>query len=67
MAIIVKRDVGIDTLLELNGEIFHDDSGYWYKIEAYLVEPTKERPHGIRYNLTLHNKYNKRILKNSWF
>ncbi|MCF6766774.1 hypothetical protein L3V86_00130 [Thiotrichales bacterium 19S11-10] len=62
MAIVVKRDTGIDQLLELNGTTFFDENGYWYKIEAYLVEPTKERPHGIRYNLTLHDKYNKRIL-----
>lgn len=25
------------------------------------MEPTPEIPHGIRYNLTLHNKYNERI------
>jgi hypothetical protein len=26
------------------------------------VEPTPERPHGIRYNLTLHDNHNRRIL-----
>lgn len=58
----MKRDIGIDILLELNGTIYHEENGYWYKIEAYLVTPSKERPHGISYNLTLHDNYNKRIL-----
>ena len=25
------------------------------------MQPSRERPHGIRYNLTLHNKFNKRV------
>lgn len=51
----------MDNLLALNGTEAHRDDGYWWKIEAWEVHPTKERPHGLRYNLTLHNKYNKRI------
>ncbi|OBT16864.1 hypothetical protein A9264_10230 [Vibrio sp. UCD-FRSSP16_10] len=51
----------IDVLLSMHGEQVHRDDGYWWKIEAWVVPPTKERPHGIRYNLTLHNKYNKRV------
>ena len=58
----MKRDIGLDTLLELNGTEYTEENGYWYRIEAWLVEPTKERPHGIRYNLTLHDPYNQRIL-----
>ena len=30
--------------------------------EAWRVTPSKESPHGIRYNLTFHNNYNRRIL-----
>ena len=56
------RDTGLDVLLELNGTEYTEENGYWYRIEAWLVEPTPERPHGIRYNLTLHNNYNKRIM-----
>ena len=52
---------GLGFLLEMNGQLVNRADGYWYKIEAYQVEPTKHRPHGIRYNLTLHDKYNRRI------
>lgn len=51
----------IDVLISMHGEQVHRDDGYWWKIEAWRIPPTKERPHGIRYNLTLHNKYNKRV------
>lgn len=34
----------------------------WYKIEAWTIESSEHVPHGIRYNLTLHNNYNKRIM-----
>lgn len=58
----MKSDVGLEVLLSLDGTEYTEESGYWYKIEASKVEPTKERPHGIRYNLTLHDSYNQRIL-----
>lgn len=56
------RNPGLDLLLELNGTEYTEENGYWYKIEAYRVSPTKEIPHGIRYSLTLHNRSNQRIL-----
>lgn len=56
------KDVGLENLLALNGTEYTEENGYWYKIEAYMVEPTEERPHGIRYNLTLHDNFNQRIL-----
>ena len=57
-----KPDIGLDILLELHGTEYTEENGYWYKIEAWEVKPSPERPHGIRYNLTLHNNYNKRIM-----
>jgi hypothetical protein len=57
-----ENNSSLHTLLELNGEIFPMDSGYWTKIEAYKVAPNKHIPHGIRYSMTLHDSYNKRIL-----
>ncbi|MDQ5921017.1 MAG: hypothetical protein QG673_1073 [Pseudomonadota bacterium] len=54
-------DYGLDNLLNLDGLEYTYESGHWYKIEARQVELTSERPHGIRYSLTLHDKYNKRI------
>ena len=58
----MQRDPGLDVLLELSGTEYTEENGYWYKIEAYKVEPTKEIPHGIIYNLTLHNRSNQRIM-----
>ena len=49
-------------MLNLNGEIFPMDNGYWTKFEAYLVNPDQQAPHGIRYSLTLHDRYNRRVL-----
>jgi len=57
-----EESPGLTVLLELNGEIFHMDSGYWTRIEAKRVEPTSEIPHGIRYSLTLHDPHNQRVL-----
>lgn len=57
-----KRDGSLDTLLDLNGEVFPMDNGYWTKFEANRVEPTIQIPHGIRYSLTLHDRNNTRIL-----
>ena len=58
----MKSDIGLEVLLSLDGTEYTEENGYWYKIEASKVVPTKERPHGIRYNLTLHDNYNQRIL-----
>ncbi|MCI2286031.1 DUF6516 family protein [Colwellia sp. MSW7] len=58
----MEKDPGPDVLLELHGTEYTEDNSYWYKIEAWEVEPSKEIPHGIRYNLTLHNNHNKRIM-----
>ena len=52
----------IRTLLDLHGQIFDQEFGYWLKIEAWEVEPSKNIPHGIRYALTLHAPSGKRIL-----
>lgn len=49
-------------LLELDGEIFPMDSGYWTKIEVKLVTSNVHIPHGIKYSLTLHDRSNIRIL-----
>ncbi len=56
------KDPGIENLLALDGQIVDQHHGYWVKIEARRVEPTAEIPHGIRYSLTLHEPYGKRIL-----
>lgn len=53
---------GLDTLLEMHGSILDQEGGYWVGIEAWRVEVSRSIPHGIRYSLTLHEPYGKRIL-----
>lgn len=48
-------------MLSLHGTRYEYACGYWYEIIAYQVEPTLNRPHGIRYCLTLHDHHNQRI------
>jgi hypothetical protein len=57
-----REDASLDTLLDLNGEIFPLDNGYWTKFEAYRVTSTPQTPHGIKYSLTLHDRNNTRVL-----
>jgi len=52
----------LENLLNLHGEIFPMDNGYWVKFEAYRVEISEAVPHGIKYSLTLHDKYNRRVI-----
>ena len=44
----------LEFLLAFDGRIHHLEEGYWLKFEIARVEPTPERPHGLRYALTLH-------------
>lgn len=57
-----NRNAGIASLLELHDQILDQGDGYWIKIEAWQVAVTEEIPHGIRYSLSLHEPYGKRIL-----
>ena len=52
----------LENLLNLHGEAFLMDNGYWVKFEAYQVEITTSIPHGVRYSLTLHDKNNRRVV-----
>lgn len=59
---MARRQTGLDTLLDLHGEILVQEGGYWIKIEAWTAEVTEGTPQGIRYSLTLHDPKGKRIL-----
>lgn len=52
----------LKTLLDLEGEVFLMDDGYWVKIEAKIVPVSPSVPHGIRYSLTLHKRNNVRVV-----
>ena len=56
------EDETLVTLLHLDSEIFPMDSGFWTKFEVYRVTPEPHIPHGVRYSLTLHDRYNRRVL-----
>lgn len=57
-----SHDAGIKNLLDLHGSIIDQGNGYWIKMEAWQVKATDNIPHGVRYSLTLHEPYGKRIL-----
>lgn len=57
-----KEEAGIGTLIDLHDQIIDQGNGYWIKIEAWRVEPSSFVPHGVRYLLTLHEPYGRRIL-----
>lgn len=59
---IKTSDVGISTLIDLHGQVLDQGNGYWIKIEAWQVPASKSVPHGVRYSLTLHEPYGKRVL-----
>ena len=56
------RDIGLETLLDLDGSILEQEGGYWIKIEVRRVPASEHAYHGIRYSLTLHDKYGTRVL-----
>lgn len=58
----MKIDPVIETLLDLDGSVLDQGDGYWIKIDAKRTDVSDEVPHGIRYSLTLHEPYGKRIL-----
>ncbi|HAM21067.1 MAG TPA: hypothetical protein DCQ04_02120 [Actinobacteria bacterium] len=58
----MREDRGIEILLDLHDQIIDQGGGYWVKIQVWRVEISAEVPHGIRYALTLHEPYGKRIL-----
>lgn len=57
-----NADVSLEVLLDLNGLSYRLDNGYWVKFEAWLVTPTEQIPHGIKYSLTLHDRFNARVV-----
>lgn len=49
-------------LLDLDGQIFIEPTGHWWKINAHKVTPDVRRPHGLSYSLTLHDNSGARII-----
>ncbi len=56
------EDETLETLLQLDGEVFPMDNGCWTKFEAKRIKPSQYIPHGIKYSLSLHDNNNRRIV-----
>jgi hypothetical protein len=58
------RDSSLDTLLELDGQTFFVDAEdrYWVKFDVKRCDVSPERPHGLRYSLTLHSRSGDRLV-----
>ncbi len=52
----------LEFLLDFDGRIHRLEKEYSLRFEIRRVEPTKERPHGLRYSFTLHAPGGKRLL-----
>jgi hypothetical protein len=50
-------DHSLDTLLEFDGQVFVIDpkGEHWVKFQVRRFEVTPDRPHGLKYSLTLHD------------
>jgi len=59
-----KLDPGLDALLALDGVVFVVDpkGAHWVKMVVKQVAPSRERPHGISYSLTLHASNGERLI-----
>lgn len=61
-AVSVARQHGLATLLDLDDQRFQMEDGTFAKFEVSECDVTPERPHGIRYNLTYHDKHNQHVI-----
>ena len=61
---MTQDDKSIDNLLELDGEryVIDEKLGLWVKFEVKRTAVSHNRPQGIKYSLTLHDRSNNRIM-----
>jgi len=55
------KDYGLEFLLAFDGRIHLLEKNYFLKFEIRRVEASNERPHGLKYSLTLHGPDGERI------
>lgn len=58
------RDPSLDTLLDLDGQVFVIDPAgrYWVRFNVKRVPVIPEKPHGLDYALTLHGPDGQRLV-----
>ena len=53
---MTPRDLSLDTLLDLDGQVLViDEAGYWVKFVVHQVPVAADAPHGLDYTLTMHS------------
>ena len=59
-----RRDSGLDALLDLDGLVLVIDpeGGHWVKFVVRRVPVSPDRPHGLGYSLTLHDRSGRRLV-----
>jgi hypothetical protein len=60
--LLISDNHTLEFLLGFDGRIHYLEQAYWLKFEAKRIGPTAERPHGLRYSLTLHDPNGKRLI-----
>jgi hypothetical protein len=58
----ISDEHALEFLLAFDGRVHLFERGYWAKFEVRRTEPTPERPHGLRYALTLHGPDGGRLI-----
>jgi len=58
------RDPRAEVLLDLDGQVFVVDAKgeYWVRFSVTRTDSTPERPHGLKYSLTLHGRDGNRLI-----
>lgn len=57
-----RTNRGLEELLTLDGVDLVLERRYWVSFRAWLVVPEESIPHGLRYSLSLHDRYGQRII-----
>jgi hypothetical protein len=46
----------------MNGIQYRLDKGYWVKFSAHTVDASDQRPHGMSYSMSLHDRNGSRVV-----
>ncbi len=57
----MKLEKGLALRLDFDGWEYVREDGYSVRFSVRACDATVERPHGIRYSLTLHDKYGQKV------
>jgi len=62
--VATPHDPTLDVLLDLDGQVIVEDAegGHWVRFVVTRVPPSREKPHGLDYSLTLHGPDGERLV-----